>query len=110
MDQLIKELAKQLRLPYLSQNIKLHLEQARIENKSYEEFLLELLQYEVQLRHQNRILSRIRNAKFPYQKILEELDVVALPQGVQSQYHQLCSLDFIKKQTEFYFIWKPRNW
>ena len=59
----------------MSQNIQLHLEQARIENKSYEEFLLELLQYEVQLRHQNGILSRIRNAKFPYQKTLEELDV-----------------------------------
>lgn len=107
MDQLIKELAKQLRLPYLSQNIQLHLEQARIENKSYEEFLLELLQYEVQLRHQNGILSRIRNAKFPYQKTLEELDVVALPQGVQSQYHQLCSLDFIKNKQNLILSGNP---
>ena len=43
------------------------------------------------------ILEKLMNDE-SFKKTLEELDVVALPQGVQSQYHQLCSLDFIKNK------------
>lgn len=52
---------------------------ARLENQSYEEFLLNLFQYEVELRQQNGVNARIRAAKFSYLKHLEELDVEALP-------------------------------
>ena len=79
MDQLIKKHAKNLRLPYIAQNLHLHLEQSRLENQTYEEFLLTLFQYEVELRQQNGVNSRIKSAKFPYLKHLEELEVTALP-------------------------------
>lgn len=65
MDQLIKTYTKTLRLPYIHQNISVHLEQARLENQSYEEFLTHLFQYEVELRQQNSVNARIRAAKFP---------------------------------------------
>lgn len=107
MDQLIIDYAKKLRLPYLSQNIQNHLEQARIENKSYEAFLLELLDYEVALRHQNGVRSRIKAAKFPYQKTLEELKIEALPQGAQDQYQQMRCLDFIKNKQNIILAGNP---
>ena len=97
MDQLIKNHAKALRLPYINQNLALHLEQARVENKSYEEFLMELFEYEVELRKQNSINNRIRAAKFPYLKQLEDLDVQALPIDAQKNYQALRSLEFIEQ-------------
>ena len=85
MEELIRGYAKQLRLPYTYQNIEHHLQQARIENPSYEEFLLNLLRYEGEMRAQNGIMTRIRTAKFPYQKYLEELHLDALPTQAQDK-------------------------
>ena len=98
MDQLIKTYTKHLRLPYIHQNLSFHLEQARLENQSYEEFLLNLFQYEVELRQQNGVNTRIRAAKFPYLKHLEELEVAALPLEAQKHYQTLKSLEFIEKK------------
>lgn len=107
MDQLIKNHAKNLRLPYIYQNISLHLEQARLENQSYEEFLLNLFQYEAELRQQNGISARIRAAKFPYLKHLEDLDVSSLPQEAQVHYQQLKSLEFIEKKQNVILAGNP---
>jgi DNA replication protein DnaC len=96
MGQTIKELAKGLRLPYLKQNIDLHLEQARLENKTYEDFLIEILQYETELRSQNGVKNRIKRANLPYLKTLDELVVDDLPDDAKNQYQNLRSLDFIK--------------
>jgi DNA replication protein DnaC len=107
MNQLIKDLSKGLRLPYLKQNIDLHLEQARLENKSYEDFLIELLQYETELRTQNGVKNRIKRARFPYQKTLDELVVDELPDGAKNQYQNLRSLDFIKNNQNVIMSGNP---
>lgn len=107
MSESIKRLSKELRLPYLKQNIEFHLEQARLENKSYEEFLAEILQYEVELRSQNGVRNRIKRAKFPYEKTLDELVIDDLPDGAKSQYHHLCCLDFIKAHQNIIFAGNP---
>lgn len=40
---------------------------------TYEDFLLNLLQEELELRRENGVKRRIRYAKFPYKKYLEDL-------------------------------------
>lgn len=107
MEELIRSYAKQLRLPYTYQNIEHHLEQARIENKSCEEFLLSLFQYESELRAQNGIQQRIRAAKFPYLKHLEELRLDALPEQAQDKFQVLNSLEFIKKKQNIILAGNP---
>ena len=107
MAQLIKDLAKGLRLPYIKQNVDLHLEQARVENKSYEDFLSEILQYETEMRSQNGIKKRTRRAKFPYQKTLDELVVSELPDAAQKQFQNLRSLDFIKNNQNIIMSGNP---
>ena len=107
MDQLIKKHAKNLRLPYIAQNLHLHLEQSRLENQTYEEFLLTLFQYEVELRQQNGVNSRIKSAKFPYLKHLEELEVTALPVEAQKHFKTLESLEFIKKNQNIILAGNP---
>ena len=107
MSQLIKDLSKGLRLPYLKQNVDIHLEQARLENKSYEDFLIEILQYEMELRNQNGVKNRIKRAKFPYQKTLDELVIDDLPDGAKQQYQHLRSLDFVKKSQNIILSGNP---
>ena len=107
MSESIKELSTQLRLSYLKDNATLHLEQARIENKSHEDFLTELLEYEVELRNQNSVKNRIKRAKFPYHKTLDELVVDELPDGAKYQYQQLRSLDFIKSHQNIVLAGNP---
>jgi len=103
----IKDLSAQLRLPYLKENVQLHLEQARIENKSYEDFLTEILEYEVELKNQNRMKNRMKRAQFPYYKTLDELVVDELPDGAKTQYNQLRSLDFIKHHQNVMLAGNP---
>jgi len=105
--ELIKDLSTQLRLPYLKENALLHLEQARIENKSYEDFLTEILEYEVELKNQNSVKNRMKRAQFPYHKTLDELVVDELPDGAKTQYHQLRSLDFIKHHQNVILAGNP---
>lgn len=107
MSGLIKSLGTQLRLHYLKENVHHHLEQARIENKSHEDFLTELLEYEVELRNQNSMKSRIKRAQFPYHKTLDELVIEELPEGAKKQYHQLRSLDFIKHHQNVILAGNP---
>lgn len=107
MEKLIQTYAKQLRLPYLTEHIGQHLEQARTENSTYEEFLLQLFEYEIQLRKQNSINNRLRQAKFPYAKQLETLDISALPDEAQLHFQTLRSLSFIEQKQNIIFAGNP---
>ena len=107
MSELLRKHAKQLKLPYIYQNIEHHLEQAKIENLSYEEFLLRLFQYEAELRAQNSVISRTRAAKFPYLKYLDDIQIVSLPLPAQEKYHALTSLDFIKRKQNLILAGNP---
>jgi len=106
MDQFISY-AKKLRLAYFASNMDFHIKEAQAENKSYEDFLLGLLQGETELRHQNGITSRIRNAKFPYQKTLDALDIKLLPKGAKDSFQNLRTLDFIKDKQNIIFAGNP---
>lgn len=103
----LKAQAKELRLPYMNKNIEEHVKQANIENSSYEEFLINLFDYEIELRRNNSTQKRIRTAKFPYKKYLDEIDIDALPEGVKGHFKHLCSLDFIKSNQNIIFAGNP---
>ena len=107
MDQFIKTLAKTLAYLILIKIFHSTWDRARLEHQSYEEFLLNLFQYEVELRQQNSVNSRIRAAKFPYLKHLEELDINALPLEAQKHYQTLKSLDFIEKKQNVILAGNP---
>ncbi len=92
----IKDLAKELKLPYISRNIEGELKDANIKNISYENFILSILENEYDLRKENGIKSRIRQAKFPYKKYLEDLSLEDLPQDARDKVKVFSTLDFIE--------------
>jgi len=68
---------RELKLTTMLSNYKGLIRQG-IENQwSYEEFLVELTQIEIQIRTENRLKRRLREAKFPLMKTLDKFDYEA---------------------------------
>lgn len=70
---------KALRLPTIRQSFAQQAELARREGQSYEQYLLDLLQQECEVRQHNRILRFLRESKLPLEKSLETFDRKRLP-------------------------------
>lgn len=92
----IKDFAKTLKLPYTIRNIEEEIKEANKNNSTYEDFLLSILENESDLRKSNGIKSRIRLAKFPYKKYIEDLSLVDLPQDARDKVKVFSSLGFIE--------------
>ena len=92
----IKDFAKALKLPYTIRNIEEEIKEANKNNLTYEDFLLSILESESDLRKANGIKSRIRLAKFPYKKYIEDLSLQDLPQDARDKVKVFSSLGFIE--------------
>ncbi|SDY92987.1 DNA replication protein DnaC [Proteiniborus ethanoligenes] len=92
----IKNLAKDLKLPYISKSLEEEIKEANIKNLTYEDFLLSVLENEHDLRKANGIKNRIRQARFPYKKYIEDLSLEDLPQDARDKVKIFSSLDFIE--------------
>jgi DNA replication protein DnaC len=88
--------SKELKLPYTLKYFKDELKEANTKNLTFDEFLYELLEKEYDLRKENGIKNRIRNAKFPYKKYLEDLVVKDLPEDARDKVKVFSSLEFIR--------------
>lgn len=70
---------KKLRLPSVAQSYRKLASQAAQSNLTHEQFLLALLEQEVQCRDENACKKRIHQARFPASKLLSQYDFSALP-------------------------------
>jgi len=97
---------KELKLSTMLINYKGLVRQA-LENKwNYDEFLLELTQVELQIRSENRLKRRLREAKFPLMKTLDSFDYESAP-GINSLLIQdLKRCDYISQKRNVIFLGK----
>jgi DNA replication protein DnaC len=65
----------------------------------YEDFLVHLLEHEVKSRRQSSAGLRLRSAKFPDIKTLEDVDWAALKGVCRAKIMELSSCDYIKKSA-----------
>jgi len=91
----IKEMAKVLKLSYLY-NYEEILKEANQLKLSNEDFLICLLEREIEQRRNNGITKRLREAKFPLRKYLEDFDKTKYLNDMHSEFNELETLDFIK--------------
>lgn len=96
LKRLIIDYSKELKLPYIYRNCVEEINEANLKQKSYENFLHDLLEKEHDLRKDNGRKNRIRRAGFPYKKYLEDLDRKALPEDAMKKLGILESLEFIR--------------
>lgn len=73
----------------------------------YEDFLHKLLSVELEEKEKRAIGCRIRNAKFPYKKYLDDLELNCLPKSMQQMLPKLATLDFIKEGQNIIMTGNP---
>jgi DNA replication protein DnaC len=76
---LMETYLKKLRLPSVAQHYRKMASQAAQSNLTHEQFLLALLEQQVQSQEENTRKARIKQARFPMPKTLEQFNFSALP-------------------------------
>jgi len=97
---LLSDNLKELKLSTMQRHLEEYLRQARENNQEYEEFLLHLTEVELDVRSQNRLKRRLREARFPLMKPLETFDF-SKAKGIDVR--------LVKELTGCNFIKVPRN-
>ncbi|RLC00734.1 MAG: AAA family ATPase [Deltaproteobacteria bacterium] len=92
----ITDLLKQLHMPTVRNCYEQITDQARKESLSYEQYLLELLILECDMRRQNRIARNLRASKLPPSKTFANFDKKRLPKKVATHLNVLSNGSFLK--------------
>ena len=103
---LLKENLKALNLSHLSASLETLLRQAREEGTSHEEFLLSLTEVELQMRAENRLKRKLREAKFPLLKTLEGFHYSAAPALDKRLLRELESGEYLRQHRNVIFLGK----
>ena len=85
----------------------MNIEEAYRLDKSYEEFLKEIFEEAYDLRKENGRKGRIRNAKFPYSKYLDSLQIEYLPEEAKKKLKELKTLEFIEEGRNIILAGNP---
>lgn len=72
-------------------------EQARSNDQSYENFLLELLERESEVRSQNRIQRLLKESRLPVEKTMDSFDRKRLPRAINGQLESLLDGSFVER-------------
>lgn len=103
--QLIAMYAKQLRIPTFTQYEEIIRQLDG--GKSFDDFLVAMMRAELESRQESNRKRKIRAARFPYTKTLEEFDCSYLENVSEAQIHQLASCDFIQNKQNVVMIGNP---
>lgn len=103
----IKKYVSELKIPGVNQGLKMSIEEAYKFDKSYEEFLRDILIEAYDMRKENGKKNRIKNARFPYKKYLDELKVDYLPEDCRKKLKELKTLNFIDEGRNLILAGNP---
>lgn len=95
--EMIKEYARELRLPVFRLELDTLSETAVREGWTHDRLICQLLAREVERRTESGKAQRIKRAGFPELKYLEELDLKELPKDAQTVMPSLETLDFVRE-------------
>src|SRR5215218_6710803 len=96
-----------LRLPAIAEQLAPALEQAERDKPGYTEFLHRLLAAEVDAVEQRRLDGRLRFAKLPARKTIEQFDFSAQPSLDRRMVEDLATLRFIEEKANLLLIGPP---
>ena len=107
MNQALTECLRELHLPGILADYENLAEVARRESFSYEKYLLELMECERQLRHENRVQRLLGQSRLPTEKTLEAFDRGRLPLKVNSQLNRLLEGEFVQRRENVLAFGNP---
>ena len=103
-DALLETYLKRLKMPTVLREYPHVAEEAGKENRSYEAFLLVLLEAEVATRESNAVKKRMAQAGFPQIKEIGEYDFTQQPGLKKQKLLQLAQCDYLQKQENVVFL------
>lgn len=103
----IREIASELKLPYIKDNYQELIDEATHTSMDYSEFLKRFLEEELSLRKENGINRRLRYAKFPIKKYLEDFDRSKYGPEFKKKFEELETLKFIENKENVILIGTP---
>ena len=98
---------KSLHMPTMRRSYEDVAEQARADSWSYEQYLLELLNFECEVRQQNRISRNLRTSKLPPSKTFENFDKKRLPAKVANHLNVLVNGSFLNRSENILAFGNP---
>lgn len=104
---LIREMALELKLPYLKDNYEDMINQAKHTSMNHEEFLVAILEKESELRRSNSVTRRLRNGRFPVKKYLEDFDHSKYIVELRRKFTEIETLQFIENKENIILIGTP---
>ena len=99
-DALIKELCKALKVPTLYRTHEGIAREANDEGWAYEDYLLQLLEAEVNARRESSAARRLHEARFPDVKTLDQIDWKALQGVSRPKILELSSCEYLEKAED----------
>jgi DNA replication protein DnaC len=105
--QQLREQFAYLRLPAVAERLAPALEAAERERPGYTEFLHDLLAAEIDAVEQRRLQGRLRFAKLPARKTIEQFDFTAQPSLDRRLVEDLATLRFIDERANAILIGPP---
>jgi len=106
MQALLLENLKILKMSTMAEHMESHVRQASENQKGYDEFLLNLTEAEVQVRRENGLKRRLREAKFPLLKPLEMFQFEAAPELDVRLIKELAGCEYIAEPSNIIFLGK----
>ena len=103
--ELIRLYSKQLKMPTFSQYEEV--ERQLEATAGYDVFLLELLKRELAERQSSSQKRRIKHAKFPVLKTMDEFDCNRCPNVEEAFLRQLATCDFVKSKSNLVLVGNP---
>jgi DNA replication protein DnaC len=103
----IKGYVSELKIPGINQGLKQKIEEAYRQDQSYEDFLLDIFSEAYDMRKENGRKNRIKNARFPYKKHMDELRVEYLPEDGRRKIKELKTLNFIEEGRNIILAGNP---
>jgi len=99
--------SKELKLPVFRRDFIALAKEAAMERMDYEDFLLQLMEREYELRIENRKKSHVRQANFPSKMYLTDLNRDQLPPNAMEKLPLLERLDFIESGQNIVLAGNP---
>ena len=97
----------ELRLGAIAEQLAPALESAERDKPSYTQFLHDLLAHEVQAVEQRRLQGRLRFAKLPARRTLDQFDFTAQPSIDRRLIEDLATLRFVEDKSNVLLIGPP---
>jgi DNA replication protein DnaC len=100
-------LLDELKMSEAGTRLEAHLQRASQGDRSYADFLLDLLEAEARVRQEERFAQALKRARLPMMKTLEQFDFAFQPSVDQSQIRELRTLRFVHEAGNVVLLGPP---